>query len=58
MQSPIIFLFKKMVIDFTSKKLVTELILRIDDVIAGSGPSGGGAPQMPPGGGMPGGEMY
>jgi len=41
----------------SSASEVAVMILRIDDVIAGSGKSGGGMPQMPPGGmgGMPGG---
>ena len=39
----------------SSASEVAVMILRIDDVIAGSGKSGGGMPQMPPGmgGGMP-----
>jgi thermosome len=36
-----------------------SMILRIDDVVASKGMKGGaGAPPMPPGGGMPGGEEY
>ncbi len=39
----------------SSASEVAVMILRIDDVIAGSGKGGGGMSQMPPGGGMPGG---